>query len=53
MSLYDVDDLLDHVDEWRAEFWIQGRQKLRALGLTFPEPEEPAKPPAKRAHRTG
>ena len=66
MSFYDVDDLLDHVDEWkfklheqlknmtpkqRAEYWKQARQEARALGLTVPEPEKPAKRPIKRGRR--
>lgn len=66
MSLYDVDDLLDHVDEWkfklheklknltakqRAEFWKQSRQRARALGFAVPEPDEPAKPAVKRGRR--
>ena len=66
MSRYEVDDLLDHVDEWkfklheklknmtaqqRAEFWKQARQKLRAAGLTVIEPEPPAKRPVKRGRR--
>ena len=60
---FEVDDLLDHVDEWkfklheklknrtpkqRAEFWRQSRQRARALGLTVPETEQPAKRPVER-----
>lgn len=63
---FEADDLLDHVDEWKfklheklknltpeqeAEFWKQSRQRARALGLTVPEPEQPAKRPVKRARR--
>ena len=63
---FEVDDLLDHVDEWkfklheklknltpqqRTEFWKRSRQRARALGLTVPEPDKPAKLPIKRARR--
>jgi hypothetical protein len=66
MSYNDVDDLLDEVDKWKfklykklkkmtpeqeAEHWKQSRQKLRELGLTVPEPGEPAKRPVKRGRR--
>jgi len=62
----DLDDFLDHVDEWkfkvheelknltpaqRAEYWKKARQEARKLGLTAPEPEPPAKRPAKRRRR--
>jgi hypothetical protein len=60
---FEVDDPLDHVDEWkfklheklknltpkqRAEFWKQSRQRARALGVTVPKPEPPAKRPVRR-----
>ena len=65
---FEVDNLLDHVDEWefklheklekltpkqRAEFWKQSRQRARALGLSVPKPEPPAKRPVRRGRRAG
>jgi hypothetical protein len=51
-----VGDLLDHVDEWKfcphtsslkpaasSLLLKQLRQRARVLGLTVPEPEQPAK----------
>jgi len=63
---FEVDVLLDLVDEWKfkrheklknltpeqeAEFWKQLRHRARALGLTVPQPEPPAKRPVKRGRR--
>ena len=63
-----IDDFLDHVDQWkfklharlkrmtpaqRKAFWNQIHEQARARGLPVVEPEKPAKRPAKRVRRTG
>ena len=63
---FEMDDLLDHVDEWKfklyeklknmtpeqeAAFWKKAHEKARAAGLPVLEPDEPAKRKAKRGRR--
>jgi hypothetical protein len=64
----DIDEFLDHVDEWkfrlherlkrmtpakRKAFWNGIREDARRMGLDVIEPEQPAKRPIKRVRRTG
>ena len=64
----DMDNFLDHVDQWkfklherlkgmtpaqRQAFWNQIHEQARARGLPVVEPEKPAKRPTKRVRRTG
>ena len=64
----DIDEFLDHVDQWkfklheklkgmtpaqRKAFWNQTHEAARARGLPVVEPEKPAKGPTKRVRRTG
>ena len=64
----DIDDFLDHVDEWkfklherlkrmtpaqRKAFWNQIHEQARARGLPVVELEKPSKRPTKRVRRTG
>lgn len=63
-----IEELLDHIDEWkvrlhnrlkgmkpaqRRTFWQQIHEEARTRGLPVVEPEQPAKPPRKRTLRTG
>lgn len=63
---FEVDDLLDHVDEWkfqlyeklrtmtkdqRAAFWKQAVEQARALELSIAEPDLPAERAGKRGAR--
>ena len=64
----DIDEFLDHVDQWkfklheklkrmtaaqRKAFWNQIHEEASARGLRVIEPEKPAKRPTKRVRRTG
>ena len=64
----DINDFLDHVDEWkfklherlkrmapaqRKAFWHQIHEQARARGLPVVEAEKSAKRPAKKVRRTG
>ena len=64
----DIDDFLDHVDQWkfklherlkrmtpaqRKAFWHEIHEQVRARGLNVVEPEKPSKRPTKRVRRTG
>jgi hypothetical protein len=64
----EIEEFLDKIDEWkfkvheelkglnpaqRKAYWAQIRAWARSRGLNVIEPEEPAKPPAKRTRRTG
>jgi hypothetical protein len=63
----DIEKFLDHVDEWKFKVseklkrmtaaeqqahWNQVHEEARARGLPVDEPEQPAKPTAKRTRRT-
>ena len=63
----EIDEFLDHVDEWklklheklknknsaqRKAFWSKIHEEARARGLSVVEPEKPAKRPNKRVRRT-
>lgn len=64
--IFDLDDLLDHVDEWKfklyeklkqmtpeeeAAFWREAHEKARAAGYRVADAEPEAKPRAKRRPR--
>ena len=64
----EIDEFLDHVDEWklrlheklkelspaqRKAFWNRIHEEAHARGLNTVEPEKPAKRPTKRVRRTG
>jgi hypothetical protein len=63
-----IDDLLDHVDQWKAKlhkklerlsaaerkaFWAKIHEEAQREGLAVAGPEEPKKRPAKGRRRTG
>ena len=64
----DIDEFLDHVDEWkfklheelkgmtaaqRRAYWDRIHEQARALGLHVIEPEKATTRPPKRIRRTG
>jgi hypothetical protein len=64
----DINDFLDHVDQWKLElhnqlkrmtpaqrraFWDQIHEEARTRGLPVAEGEGSAKRPTKRARRSG
>ena len=64
----EIDELLDHVDEWKFKlheklknltpaqrkiFWNRIHEDARARGLNVVEPEKIAKRPVKRVRRVG
>ena len=64
----DIDEFLDHVDQWKSKlherlkrmtpaqrkaFWNQIHEQARARGLPVVEPEKQSKRPTKRVCRTG